>query len=79
MENNKKINLLSEIYHTFYDNTNSFEQLGEHLSYLLGAVINDDQYVFFTDDKNQKEFMEFLNEHFPKDHAIHKYVIVDEG
>lgn len=74
-----KLDLVREVYNKFYDATESFEanNVGSHLSYLLGSIANDDEFII-DNDENQFEFFKLLRTLFGPSHPVFKYITVIE-
>jgi hypothetical protein len=75
----KRLDLISRVYETCYDNTESFyvDNVGGCVAYLLGEIANDGSYVLYAplDDEEIKQ-MRWLLETFDKDHDIWKFIDV---
>lgn len=71
----EKLDLIRELYDTYYDNTNSFEEdcFTADIVYLIGAIASDDKYLVEADE-HQLDFEQRLNEMFPAEHPIFKYM-----
>lgn len=80
----ERLNLVREVYHAIYDDTESFEMdnAGSHLSYLLGAISTDDIYEIQDIDgmsPDEAKFVERVNRLFQTGHEVHKFIHINKG
>lgn len=74
----QRLELATEVYKTFYNNTNTFEgDIGMHLSYLLGAILEKDLFCLDPNQSAHSDLVDILNL-FPAEHLIWKFIIKSE-
>ena len=71
MKNTGRLNLISEVYDSIYENTETFHEgfVGSDLAYLLGAVAKNSVVSF----KNEP-ILKILRSKFQSDHSVWKYI-----
>lgn len=73
-----KLDLVTEVYSKFHAGTESFEDdnIGPHLSYLMGAILKDGVTELIEDGETDSVFVETLRTLFPgaAHHPVWRYV-----
>lgn len=76
MELLERAKLAREIYQAVYNYTETLEEWGECLAYLMGAILSEEQYVVTPHDPStEQEFYEFLTGQFDEYHPIWEFVV----
>lgn len=75
MDDLERLALIREVYLKCYDETETFESVGETLAYLLGAIATKEQVSLCVDDPGELEFQDLLFRCFDKDHVVWGFII----
>ncbi len=73
--------LAYDVYHALYDYTESFEEIGCHVAYLIGSLLSGDRLCLFAPlDESEAAFVEVMEGAFEPEHAVWQQIeIVSEG
>lgn len=69
-----RLALIREVYLKCYDETETFETIGEPLAYLLGAIATRDQVSLSKGYWVERALLRLLVLHFDKSHMVWNYV-----
>lgn len=72
----QRLMLIEEVYQTFLDGTETFEDgIGIGLSYLMGEIARDGYFDDLPDSVYYDEFLSKMEDLFPKEHAVWLFVV----
>jgi len=86
LKNGAAISLINDVYRKAFENTDSFEDIGSPLAYLLGGLStlaihgSDDERgtVFEAVGDHDQRFIEQMRQWFPREHRIWRHIKTDE-
>jgi hypothetical protein len=81
LDDTQTLALISNVYDSFYRNTNSFENhIGPNLAYLLGSIATGGSISLNpkASSRGEKRFLDFLYTFFPHDHKVWAFVDTSE-